>query len=300
MAALHDRIAAAIASLPADESAHARDLATAAEAALLGGRAVLRHYRSGNLAVDEAGRGPVTDADRDSHAIIVHYLRESRPEDGILSEESAADVAVGSSIRLWIVDPLDGTREFIDRIGEFSVMVGLAVEGQAVLGAVYRPDPGVLYLGLANRVCWRLEEAAPGNGLRRLPPTRSSSDGLRLVRSRSHPDERLKRLESALEPTAVILSGSVGVKCGLISEDGADLYVHPVPYLMEWDTCAPEAILRGAGGRVTDCAGRSLGYGKPDPAQSRGIFAAGTADLWTRFAPCVLSTCRDLDDDANG
>jgi 3'(2'), 5'-bisphosphate nucleotidase len=83
-----------------------------------------------------------------------------------------------------------------------------------------------------------------------------------------------------------VLSGSVGVKCSLIAEGEADVYVHPVPFLKEWDTCAPETVLRGAGGRVTDCAGEALTYGKEKPAQPRGIFA-GRADVWARALPLV-------------
>ncbi len=85
----------------------------------------------------------------------------------------------------------------------------------------------------------------------------------------------------------------MGVKCALITNREADLYVHPVPYLKEWDTCAPEALVRAAGGRVTDCAGRSLQYGKPEPVQPGGIFAA-TRDVWSLVAPIVLRETRDM------
>jgi 3'(2'), 5'-bisphosphate nucleotidase len=84
----------------------------------------------------------------------------------------------------------------------------------------------------------------------------------------------------------VILSGSAGSKCALIASGAADLYVHPVPYLKEWDTCAPEAMLRAAGGRVTDCRGDALRYGKIHPAQPGGIFAAHPA-AWEYALPIV-------------
>jgi 3'(2'), 5'-bisphosphate nucleotidase len=96
----------------------------------------------------------------------------------------------------------------------------------------------------------------------------------------------LRQLERELGDVRVVRSGSVGIKCSLVARGRADLYVHPVPFLKEWDTCAPEAILRGAGGRVTDCAGQPLAYGKPDPPQSGGIFAA-CADVWMSVAPIV-------------
>jgi 3'(2'), 5'-bisphosphate nucleotidase len=109
---------------------------------------------------------------------------------------------------------------------------------------------------------------------------------LRFVRSRSHPDERIRRLEAALGEVEVILSGSAGSKCALVASGAADLYVHPVPYLKEWDTCAPDAKLRAAGGRVTDCEGEALRYGKDHPAQPGGIFAAHPA-AWEYALPIV-------------
>ncbi len=112
-------------------------------------------------------------------------------------------------------------------------------------------------------------------------------DRLRMVRSRSHPDERIQRIEDALG-ARIIVSGSVGTKCALISEGMADVYVHPVPFLKEWDTCAPEALLRGAGGRVTDCCGDPLSYGKKRPVQPLGIFAA-RAEIVDAVAPTVLA-----------
>lgn len=271
----------------------AKDLALAAEAALLGGAAILPYYHSQDLTVDDAETGPVTSADRASHDAIVGFLR-AHQADSVLSEEDTRHGTAASGERLWVVDPLDGTREFIDRIDEFSVMVGLAVGGAAVLGAVFRPDSEVLYLGHADRGAWRIDRRN-GNRIRRLRVPAGSGDGgtaLRFVRSRSHPDGRLQRLERALA-ASVVLSGSVGVKCALIATGDADLYVHPVPYLKEWDTCAPEAVLRGAGGRITDCRGGPLVYGKPEPAQPLGIFA-GTPHAWATAAPTVLRIAEDL------
>ena len=196
--------------------------------------------------------------------------------------------------RLWVVDPLDGTREFIDGIDEFAVMVGLAEEGLASLGAFYVPGSGHLYVGVAEGGAWIAEcdvHAGPESPIRvgEFSPLRVGEprdDRLRLVRSRSHPDDRLQAIESALPNVEVIPSGSVGVKCARIAEHVADLYVHPVPYLKEWDTCAPEAVLRGAGGRVTDCGGGTLRYGKSNPRQPSGILA-GDPRSWAAALPLV-------------
>ncbi len=272
----------------------ATDLLTAVRASLLGGQATLPHYRSASLRTSEKSPGdPVTEADHAANRAVLSVLERECPEDPVLSEESPPP-ATSFGGRLWVVDPLDGTREFIDGIDEFAVMVGLSEDGRATLGAFYVPGTGLLYAGLADGGAWTAEcdvASKPGSEMRvgELRPLRVGKPldgGVRLVRSRSHPDDRLQAIESALPSVEVIPSGSVGVKCARIAERVADLYVHPVPYLKEWDTCAPEAVLRGAGGRVTDCGGSQLRYGKPDPRQPSGILA-GDPISWAAALPLV-------------
>ena len=273
----------------------ASDLLTSARASLLGGRATLPYYRSATLRTTEKSPGdPVTEADHAANRAILSVLGRECPRDPILSEESEPPEAASMLDRLWVVDPLDGTREFIDGIDEFAVMVGLAEEGLASLGAFYVPGSGHLYVGVADGGAWIAEcvvHAGPESPIRvgEFSPLRVGEprdDRLRLVRSRSHPDDRLQAIESALPNVEVIPSGSVGVKCARIAEHVADLYVHPVPYLKEWDTCAPEAVLRGAGGRVTDCGGGTLRYGKSNPRQPFGILA-GDPRSWAAALPLV-------------
>lgn len=270
---------------------HGSDLAVAASATLAGGVAVMAHYGRDDLAIeDPTGRGPVTAADRDSQAAILEVLEQRRAGQRVLSEEAPPPAGFEGG-RLWVVDPLDGTREFIDRIDEFSVMVGLAVDGEARLGAVYQPAADRLFAGDVRSGAWVIEGAREGAVPRPLAVGDLGAP-LRFVRSRSHPDERIRRLEAALGEVEVILSGSAGSKCALVASGQADLYVHPVPYLKEWDTCAPEAMLRAAGGRVTDCGGEPLRYGKADPAQPGGIFAAHPA-AWKTALPIVKEIADD-------
>ena len=280
-------------SVPA---AVARDLETAARAAVSGGQAAMNHYGSDHLEIAEKGvNDPVTEADHAANRAILDVLSERAPDDPILSEESPppAEEQLGDagSRRLWIVDPLDGTKEFIARNGEFSVMVGLAVAGRAAVGAVYQPDPGTLYIGWTDGGAWSVPILLEGDEIQfgdpsplRLAP--ESAGALRLIRSRSHPDPLLTELEDRLKDSHTVLCGSVGVKCARIAEDQADVYVHPVAFLKEWDTCAPEAVLRGAGGQVTDCGAGPLTYGKSDPRQPRGIFAARSG-TWGSLRPMV-------------
>lgn len=280
-------------SIPADV---ARDIETAARAAVRGGQAAMSHYGSDDLAIADKGvNDPVTEADHAANRAILEVLSEREPGDPILSEESPTpdeSLFAGSGpARLWIVDPLDGTKEFIARNGEFSVMVGLAVAGRAAVGAVYQPDPGTLYIGWTDGGAWSVPILLEGDEIQfgdpsplRLAP--ESAGALRLIRSRSHPDPLLTELEDRLKDSHTVLCGSVGVKCARIAEDQADVYVHPVAFLKEWDTCAPEAVLRGAGGQVTDCGAGPLTYGKSDPRQPRGIFAARSG-TWGSLRPMV-------------
>lgn len=260
------------------------DLRTASSIARAAGAAAMRFYGT-TASVAKADESPVTAADHAANDVIVAGLREAFPGDAILSEESKDSAERLSARRVWIVDPLDGTKEFLAQNGEFSIMIGLAVDGEAVLGVVYLPAIDVLYAGAPGEGAWVERDGE------REPLTRGAADpaALRLVGSRSHAEPLVERLREALGITDVAPCGSVGVKCTRIAHDQRDLYLHPVPYLKEWDTCAPEAILRAAGGTVTDCRGESLRYNKPDPRQPHGIFACapGVAEMvmgkWLRM-----------------
>jgi 3'(2'), 5'-bisphosphate nucleotidase len=244
------------------------------------GQAALRFYGVATAALKEGG-SPVTAADHAANDVIEAGLRAAFPEDAILSEESRDSPERMGSARCWVVDPLDGTKEFLARNGEFSIMIGLAVEGRAVVGAVYLPDGDVLF------------SAAEGGGAsvirggeRRPLVCAAAATSLRLVGSRSHADRTTLRIQEELGIDDVEPCGSVGVKCSRIAEGGRDLYVHPVPYLKEWDTCAPEVVLREAGGTVTDCCGAPLAYNKAKPAQPHGILA-GAPGVRERVLPVV-------------
>ncbi len=273
------------------------DLCVAAMAAWVGGVAACEHY-DGQLEIEQKGENdPVTAADHAANRAILSVLGKERPIDRILSEESPPPAEEHRGGRLWVVDPLDGTKEFIAHNGEFSIMVGLAIGGHAFLGAVYQPAIDRLFAGFTSGGAWVVAGAqqSPEADRLSLPDVPEPQSPIRFVRSRSHPDERLQKLASELGQTEEVISGSVGIKCALVALGEADLYVHPVPFLKEWDTCAPEAVLRGAGGSVTDCAGQPLLYGKSDPRQPGGIFAATDA-AWRYARPVVAEITADLFD----
>lgn len=249
-----------------------REIEVAVRLAREAGAAAMRHYGVVE-ARRKAGGSPVTAADHAANRVIVEGLGRAFPADGILSEESKDRPDRLGLRRVWIVDPLDGTREFLSENGEFSVMIGLAVDGAAVLGVVYRPVGDRLYAAVQGNGAWREVEGGARESLE--PDSVGAGAALRMVGSRSHPDPLIERMRGALGIEDVAPSGSVGLKCALIAEGRRDIYVHPVPYLKEWDTCAPELLVREAGGTVTDCRGRALRYNKADPRQPHGILALG-------------------------
>jgi 3'(2'), 5'-bisphosphate nucleotidase len=214
---------------------------------------------------------PVTEADRSANQHILARIQAMFPDDGILSEESKDDLSRLNKARVWIVDPLDGTKEFIARNGEFSIMIGLAIEGRPVLGVVMQPDPGLLYVGAVNQGAYLYEAGE------RIPLQVSDCQQMNkmvLVSSRSHRQQIVDKMRAALRITSERVSGSVGLKVGLISRRLADLYVHPSPGCKEWDLCAPYALLEAAGGRMTDCWGNPLKFNKRDVRAHNGLIAS--------------------------
>jgi 3'(2'), 5'-bisphosphate nucleotidase len=262
--------------------AYARDVAREA------GREVARRYGERDYRV-KAGDSPVTEADLASNRAIVRALRSRYPGEAILSEESKDTADRLTAPVVWIVDPLDGTREFLSGNGEFAVMIGCVAEGRPVVGVVYAPARGVLYGAAAGCGAW--VERGTG-GPERLRCAAARLDALRLVGSRSHAEPLLARMQEALGIRDVQPSGSVGIKCGLIAEGMRDLYIHPSPHLKEWDTCAPEVVLTESGGSVTSCLGERLTYNKASPAQADGIVACAAEvveEVLARIVPLYAS-----------
>jgi 3'(2'), 5'-bisphosphate nucleotidase len=225
---------------------------------------------------------PVTRADREANALICAALEAAFPGDAILAEESVpespAEVAsLAARERVWFVDPLDGTREFADRNGEFAVMIGLAVRGRAALGVVVMPVSGEALAGRVGEggACFAEREG----GERRPLHVSSVSDPreARLMVSRSHRPALIDPLIARLGITRTVPCGSVGVKISRIILGEADLYVHGGIGAKRWDSCAPEALLSAAGGRFTDLAGAPIDYASPDLMLRTGIVATNGA-----------------------
>jgi 3'(2'), 5'-bisphosphate nucleotidase len=215
---------------------------------------------------------PLTVADESAEALIVPALQALVPGWAVVAEEAMAGGHVPVLGRyFWLVDPLDGTREFVARNGEFTVNIAL-VDGDApVLGVVYAPalgSGGVLYAGQVGQGAWRETGGADGSAMQRNPVRCRARPtyGAVLACSRSHGDEgQLQAWLTAQQPPwpglQRVVAGSA-LKFGQVAEGRADVYPR-FGRTMEWDTAAGHALLRAAGGDVLDLQGRPLRYGKP-------------------------------------
>ena len=247
------------------------------------GRAILEVYGT-DFAVDEkADDSPITEADRRANAIITRRLAALPLRLPVLSEESrqAPWEERRSWARLWIVDPLDGTKEFIGRNGQFTVNIALAEDHAPRLGVVHVPVTGVTYAGIVGQGAWKHEAGDEGRAIR----VRPLGDGpVKVVASRSHRGPDLDGYLERLGPHETVSMGS-SLKFCLVAEGQADVYPRLGP-TSEWDTAAAQAVLEAAGGRVTATDGQRLRYNK-GPNVLNGWFIAYADDArdWSAYLP---------------
>jgi 3'(2'), 5'-bisphosphate nucleotidase len=266
-----------------------RELGAAISLARAAGAAALAHYgRPLNIVHKTPNDDPVTQADHAANDVIVAGLQREFPADGLLSEETLDTVRRLSISRVWMVDPLDGTKGFIEGNGDFAVQIGLVEAGAPVVGVVYQPVPGVLHYAARGAGAWVARPDA------RPEPMRVSNETefarMRLAASRNHHSPRMSAVMRALGLTEEIRRGSVGIKTGLIAERQCHLYIHLSPRTKQWDTCAPEAILAAAGGRLTDLWGEPIRYNTEDVQNRNGLVAASGAAhplVVARLAPLL-------------
>ena len=257
-----------------------------ASAALAAGPAVMEVYERGGEVLRKDDGSPVTLADRRAETVICEFLSQAAPQMPIVAEEAVSQgrrPAVDR--RFLLVDPLDGTKEFIARNGEFTINVAMIEGGAPVAGAVYAPALARLWFGGDRAfVC----EAPVGNTLPapaewRPIHARNAMQAMVAVASRSHADAKSEAFLQRL-PIAERRSRGSSLKFCLIAEGEADVYPRFGP-TMEWDTAAGDAVLRAAGGVVLDPGGSPLTYGKNDQAFRNGPFIAwGDAKAALRFS----------------
>ncbi|MFC0387357.1 3'(2'),5'-bisphosphate nucleotidase CysQ family protein [Muricoccus vinaceus] len=217
--------------------------------------------RAAGFAVErKSDASPVTEADRIAEALIVEGLRAASPDIPVVAEEEvAAGLHTALAPRTWLVDPLDGTREFAAGHDSFTVNIGLVVNGIAHLGAVAVPATMEIFGGIVPRgLAWKRDAA----GQRPIRARAIPAEGATVLASRHYSDDpRLDRFLEGRQVAKVVKIGSA-VKFCRLAEGAGDLYPR-FGRTMEWDTAAPQAVLEAAGGRVAGFDGAPLRYGKP-------------------------------------
>jgi 3'(2'), 5'-bisphosphate nucleotidase len=228
-------------------------------AARAAAKAILEIYETSFAVRSKADASPVTEADERAEAIIVAALTKLAPEIPVVAEEMATRGAVAAGARFWLVDPLDGTREFVAKNGEFTTNIGLIEGDRPILGVVHLPVTNITYTGAGLGTAMRQEQDAKPAGItaRRIP-----ASGAVVAHSRSHGNNaKLAEYLSSLREPQARIAGSA-VKFCFVAEGSADLYPRFGP-TMEWDTAAGQALLEAAGGSVTGFDGTRFRYAKP-------------------------------------
>ena len=246
-------------------TAHGIDLAGLLAATKRAGEVILEVYARDFEVEYKGDDSPLTEADKAGNAVLMEFLRGSYAEIPIISEENKAeDYAVRKDWkRFWLVDPLDGTKEFIKKNGEFTVNVALIEDGVPILGVVYRPTTETFHLGVVGEGAWRIE--GDSETLLEKQPHYSSLEKVRVVASRSHLTPEVEQFVADLKQAGKeveFLSAGSSLKLCLVAEGAADVYPRFGP-TMEWDTGAAHAVALAAGRQVNNReTGQALAYNK--------------------------------------
>jgi 3'(2'), 5'-bisphosphate nucleotidase len=251
-------------------------LARVADIARRAAAEILEVYAAGEVATTlKSDQSPLTAADLRSHRLIVEALRELTPDLPVLSEEAAHTPFAQRSQwrRYWLVDPLDGTREFLSRNGQFTVNIALIEEHAPALGVVHVPVGDTSYRGLPGVGAWRQSAAAAAHQIRVAP---QAATPLRVVGSRSHRGDSLDAFLARVGPHQLVAVGS-SLKFCMVAEGAADVYPRLGP-TSEWDTAAAHAVLAAAGGTVSRLDGRPLEYNTGEQLLNPFFAAYGPRD----------------------
>jgi 3'(2'),5'-bisphosphate nucleotidase len=252
------------------------------------GAILMRHYAAEEVEFQtKPDLSPVTAADLEANAAIAAGLLAAFPDDAVLTEESPDDGSRFGKARVWIVDPLDGTRDFVAHTGDFCVHIGLCDRNQAVVGVVFQPVIDALHYARRGGGAF-LEQRGTTRPLR--ASTRAEPGEVRVGVSRLNLDPGLEQclMASGLAPRAVRMGASA--KHMALARGELDAVLNLSPAEQEWDTCAPEVILREAGCAVTDGDGNAFKYNQPDLFRRRGSAASNghCHELLLRvMAPCL-------------
>ncbi|GAB4284852.1 MAG: 3'(2'),5'-bisphosphate nucleotidase CysQ [Candidatus Rifleibacteriota bacterium] len=232
----------------------------------------------------KAGNEPVTIADKEADLIITKELRKKFPKDKIFSEENGLDKPDGCNTRTWYIDPIDGTREFIKKNGEFAIQIGLADGEDLEFGLIYQPVGENLYIGAKGQGCWWL---APGKDWRRLRVPEKQNDEAILIISRSHPSKIGQKIHDAIGGTGIISHGGVGLKLMAIAHGRGHYYINCSNATKAWDLAGPELLFIEAGGVVSQLDGSGFSYEPDCYRHNNGLLASCNQEMHEKILEAV-------------
>jgi 3'(2'), 5'-bisphosphate nucleotidase len=246
------------------------ELIAALEAAELASELISREYES-FVAIPDASASISTYVDKASQELILDYLHARFPADALCAEESIPgfESVQDSGPRTWVVDPIDGTRGFAKKVGQFSVMIGLLVAGKPVVGVVAEPAQNRITYARLGGGCWSHVGEGTAMACR---VSEYQSNKIVLVQSWSKPGQISKPV-AALKPRKVLETYSGGVKMAMVARGDADVYANTYERFFDWDICAGHILVTEAGGTVTNLAGDPIVYQNTDFAQHKGLLA---------------------------
>ncbi|MFH1656593.1 MAG: 3'(2'),5'-bisphosphate nucleotidase CysQ [Candidatus Nealsonbacteria bacterium] len=233
------------------------------------GNKILEIYKRDYQIKEKKDKSLVTEADLESEKIILNGLKKYRYK--IISEEKDDKINILNDEKIWIIDPLDGTQDFLNKTGEFSIMVGLIDKGEPVLGIVYLPEKDITYFAEKGKGAYL--KKGNNSPIKLKVSNVSDLKNSRFGVSRFHLDQKTKNIieNNLIKETKSM--GSIGIKLGAIAENKVDVYLTFSDRICKWDTCAPEVILKEAGGTITDLKGEKLLYIGKEIRNLKGILA---------------------------
>jgi 3'(2'), 5'-bisphosphate nucleotidase len=255
---------------------HERELEVALEACQRTLRPILDEYARFEPILDAAADIKLT-VDRVSQEILLQHLDTAFPHDSLCAEEDTptlarVQAAARDPERTWVVDPIDGTRGFAVKSGEFSVMVALVERGRVVVGVVVEPVAQRWTYATHGGGCWRRDGGGPAVPCR-VTTTERLADAAVVVSRSSRPGKRSPQLE-ALAAARTVHTYSAGIKLALVARGEVDLYLNTYPNFHDWDVCAGHVLVDEAGGKVTTLGGAAIVYGQAAAGQRGGLLAS--------------------------
>ena len=230
------------------------------------GKAAMAFYDEGNEISYKEGASPLTKADLASEKALLEGLRPFNY--GILSEETDEENDRLNKEKVWIIDPLDGTKDFIQKTGDFSIIVGLVENGQPMLGAVYQPGLDRLFYAVKGKGAFLVEN---GKKKKLRVSNTDSFEQMKLLASRNHLQDLEVKFAEKVQISEFVKSGSAGLKVAKVASADGDIYMNTSDRTYEWDICGGAIIIKEAGGAITDMNGKDFVFNKPDPRNKEGF-----------------------------